>query len=365
MNRKKLLVPVRWMALLLLICGSCEKSAVENQQDGIVLKVQTQGPQFPLIDAITLERPEAGQAIGRVRSITVLDDYIIVVDATRESVEVFDREGSHKWAIGSSGDGEGQYKIPSGSAVIPNTGQILIYDGGTGQILRFSIKGEFLGQLKLPERRFINRMVVSEDHNLIHTYGNKNGNGTLCVTTLDTGEDLAKFKISEAKYSNLFFGLQRSQGLAYDETRKIIYFALPWEEKVMRIDLAAQEFLTPITINHPKFINLKLDEGDSRKNIIELFQNKFSRLEGMYLLSSGDILLRYMFEDSSMSTALILLSDLDTQPSAQKMQNELRYNVFTCHGMSVYMYSPPTDGEATNGKIRVYRLTEPEEVPTG
>lgn len=72
MNRKKLLVPVKWMALLFLLCGSCEKSTVENQ-DGTALK-----PHLSLIDEITLERPEAGPTLGRVRSITVLDDYIII-----------------------------------------------------------------------------------------------------------------------------------------------------------------------------------------------------------------------------------------------------------------------------------------------
>ncbi len=280
--------------------------------------MQTQGTHLSLIDAITLERPEAGPVLGRVRSMTVLEDYIIIVDAVRERVEVFDREGSYKWSIGSRGDGEGQYKIPSDPTVIPNTGQMLIYDGGTGQTLRFSIQGEFLGQLKLPKRRFINRMAVSNERNLIHTYVDKNENGMLCVTSLDTGEDIAKFKVSDEQYGNLFFGLQQLQGLAYDETRKIIYFALPWEEKVMRIDLAKQELLTPITINHPKFISLKLDEGDDSKDIIELFENKFSRLDGMYLLSSGDMLLRYMFEDSSMSTALVFLSDLNVEPSAQE-----------------------------------------------
>ena len=358
MNRKKLLVPVRWLALLFLLCGSCERSAVENQQDVIALKVQTQGAHLSLIDAITLERPEAGPFLGRVRSMTVLEDYIIMVSATRNQVEVFDREGSYKWPIGSRGDGVGQYKIPSGFVIIPNTGQMLIYDGG--KILRFSIKGEFLGQLKLPERRFISRMVVTEDHNLIHTYGNKNKNGMICVTSLDTGEDITKFKVSEAKYSNLFFGLGRSQGLAYDETRKMIYFALPWEEKVMRIDLAAQEFLTPITINHPKFINLKLNEGDERKNIIELSQKKFSRLDGMNLLSSGDILLRYQ-ENLSINTALILLSDLNVEPSAQELKNELRYNIFTSHRKSIYAYSSSADGEDTNGRIRVYRVINPHE----
>ena len=360
MNCKKLWIPTRWMALLFLFCGSCEKSAVENQNNVLAIKTQAQGTHLSLTDAITLERPETGPFLGRVRTITLLDDYIIIVD---ESVRVFDKEGSYKWSISSRGDGESQYKIPGEPVVIPNTGQILIYDGGTGQTLRFSIKGEFLGQLKLPERRFINRMVVSEDHNLIHTYVDKNKNGMLCVTPLDTGEDIARFKVSEAKYSNLFFGLKRSQGLAYDETRKIIYFALPWEEKVMRIDLAAQEFLTPITINHPKFINLKLNEGDERKNIIELSQNNFSRLSGMYLLSSGDILLRYMFEDSSMSTALILLSDLDVEPSAQELKNKLRYNVFTSHGKSIYAYSSSADGGDTNGRIRVYRLINPHESP--
>ena len=363
MNRKKLLAPVKWIALLFLLCGSCEKSAVENQKDVIVLETQAQGTHLSLIDAITLERPEAGPVLGRVRSITVLEDYIILVDATRERVEVFDREGNYKWSIGSRGDGEGQYKIPSELAVIPNTDHILIYDGGTGQTLRFSIQGEFLGQLKLPERHFINRMVVSEDHNLIHTYVDKNKNGMLCVTSLDTGEDLARFKVSEAQYESLFLGFKRSQGLAYDEIQRMIYFALPWEEKIMRIDLAAQEFLTPIVTTHPKFISLKLDEIDDSKDITELSQQRFSMLYGMHLLSSGDILLRYMFEDSSMSTALILLSDLNTRPSAQEVKNELGYNIFTSHGKSIYAYSSSADGEDTNGRIRVYRLVNPHESP--
>ena len=361
MNRKRLLVPARWLALLFLIFGSCEKSAVENQQDGIALK-QAQGTHLSLVGDITLECPEAGPALGRVGSVTIAEDYIIILDNMRKSVEVFDREGSYKWPIGSRGDRVGQYKIPNGSAVIPNTGQILIYDGGTGQTLRFSLKGEFVGQLKLPEKRFINRMLVSEDHNLIHTYVDKNKNGMLCVTSLNSGEDLAKFKVCEAEYRRLFFPLQRSQGLAYDEARKIIYFALPWEGEVMRIDLAAQEFLPSLTINHPEFISLKLDEGKTGR---ELLETKFSKLFGVSMLSSGDILLRYLFNDSPIITGLILLSDLSVEPSVQEMKNELGYNSFTCQGMSIYEYLSPADDEDTNGRIRIYRLIDTPESPTG
>lgn len=365
MNRKKLSVSARWLALLFLIFGSCENSTIENQHDGVVLKVQTQDPrpQAALIDVITLEHPEAGPFLGRVGSIAVAEDYIIILDTMRKSVEVFDREGSYKRSIGSRGDGEGQYKIPSCPTIIPNTDQILIYDGGAGQTLRFSIKGEFLGQVKLSERRFINRMLVFEDHNLIHTYVDKNKNGMLCVTSLGTGEDLAKFKVCEAPYSRLFFTYQIYQGLAYDETRKLIYFTLPWEEKIMRIDLITQKFLTPIVINHPEFVSLELDELDDSEDIVrESAQIGFSKLYGMYLLSSSDILLNYRFWGSS--TALILLSDLSMRPSAQEVKNELGYKSFTCYGKSIYAYSPPANGEDTNGKIRVYRLTEHQEAPT-
>ena len=363
MNRKKLLVPVRWMALLFLFFGSCKESAVENHNNALAIKAR--GPQLSLIDAIILERLGTGPTLGRVRSMTVLEDYIILVDATRERVEVFDREGNYKWSIGNRGDGEGQYKIPSELAVIPNTDQLLLYDGGTGQTLRFSIQGEFLGQLKLLERRYINRMVVSDDHKLIHTYVDRNKNGMLCVTSLETGKDIVNFKVNSVQYENLFLGFKRFQGLAYDEVRNIIYFALPWEEKIMRIDLAAQEFLTSIVTTHPKFISLKLDEVDDSKDIRKFAQLRFSKLYGMHLLSSGEIVFRYTFEDLSMSTALILLSDLNTQPYAQEMKNELGYNVFTCYGKFIYMYSSSVDDEDTNGSIRVYRLTESQISPTG
>ncbi len=356
MIKKKLLIPVKWLALFFLIFGGCEKSTVENQKDVTVFKTQTQGAQLSLLDAIILELPEVGPALGMIGSVTIVEDYIIILDDLRESIEVFDIEGNYKWSIGSRGDGEGQYKIPICSTIIPNTGQILVYDGGTGRILRFSIKGEFLGRVKLPERRFINRMLVSGEQNLIHTYADKNKNGMLCVTSLETGEDLAKFKVCDAQYGNLFFYLQHLQGLAYDEARKIIYFARPWEEKITRIDWATQDFLTPIVTNHPKFVSLKLDEIGDSKDIRELSQLKFSRLDGMHLFSSGDMLLRYMFEDSSTSTGLILLSDLNVQPSAQQVKNELGYNSFTCHGMYVYEYSSPDVSEDTNGRISIYRL---------
>lgn len=360
MNRKKLLVPVRWLALLFLLCGSCERSAVENQQDEDALK-----PHLSLIDEIILERPEAGPALRMANAIAIMEGYIIILDHPRRSVEVFDIEGNYKWPIGSRGDGEGQYKLPRKPAVIPNTNQILIQDqGGKRQTLSFSIKGEFLGQLK--RRRSMYQMLVSEDHNLIHTYVDRNRNGMLGVTSLDTGEDIAKFKVSEAQYGRLLSTFRRLQGLAYDEEQEIIYVALPWEDKVMRIDLTAQEFLTPITINHPKFINLKLDEikTETESSKPPNFGN-FSKLYGMSLLSSGDILLRYMFADSANSTALILLSNLSVQPSIQEVKNELGHYVFTCHEQSVYMYSPPTHGEDTNGRIRVYRLIAPQKAPTG
>ena len=211
MNRKKLSVPLKWMALLFLLCGSCDKSAVENQQDienqqdVIALKVQTQGAHLSLIDGITLERPETGPALGMVSSIAVMDEYIIILDVLRNCVEVFDRAGNYKWPIGSRGEGEGQYKSPSKPTMIPNTEQMLIYDGETGQTLRFSVQGEFLGQLKLPQRRLIKPLVVSEDRKIIYPYGDRKGNGMLYVTSLDTGEDLAKFKVCEAQYERAFF----------------------------------------------------------------------------------------------------------------------------------------------------------------
>ena len=84
----------------------------------------------------------------------------------------------------------------------------------------------------------------------------------------------------------------------------------------------------------------------------------------MSLLSSGDILLRYLFRDSSNSTAFILFSDLSVKPSVQEMKNELRYNSFTCQGMSIYEYLSPADDEDTNGRIRIYRLIDTPESPT-
>ena len=199
----KLSISLRWLALLFLLYGGCKEITIENQQDEIALK-QIQGSRISLVGNITLERPKTGLTLGMVTSIAILEDHIIILDHMRKIVEVFDKGGNYKWSIGSRGDGEGQYKIPSGLAVIPNTNQILIHDQGRKkQTLRFSIKGEFLEKLKQPDRRLM-RLLVSEDHNLIHTYVDRNRNGMLCVTSLDTGEDLATFKVCEAQYGRHF-----------------------------------------------------------------------------------------------------------------------------------------------------------------
>ena len=167
---------------------------LKNRQDVLTIKTKAQPTHLSLVREITLELPEAGPGLGLVGSITVVKDYIILLDGLRKSVDVFDIAGNYKWSIGSRGNGKGKYKIPREPTIIPNTDQILIYDAGTGNILRFSLEGEYIGKAKLPERRFIKRMLVSNDHHFIHTYVDKNKNGMLCVTSLDTGKDLAKFK---------------------------------------------------------------------------------------------------------------------------------------------------------------------------
>ena len=356
MNRKELLDPIRWVVLLSLVCGSCGEGTIENNQGVLHLKAEAKGTRLSQVGETTLELPDTGPALGFVFSITVVGDYIVVVDALRWSVEVFDIEGSHKWSIGSRGDGKGQYKKPLELATIPNTDQILVYDAGTGHILRFSLEGKFEGMVQLAERRFIQRMLVSSEHNLIYTYTDKHGNGTLCISSLGTGEDLAKFRISDSRYRDLFSFLGAMLGLSYDEAQGMVYCALPWEERVMRIDLTGRRFLKSITTKQRMFSSVKLYPRKTPRELAKDLKN-FSKLIGMHLMSSGDLLLKYQFDDSLQNTALVLLSDPGAHPSAKEVKTELSAaGPFTCRGMSVFVYSYPADGEGTNGKIRIYRL---------
>ena len=351
--------------LLLVFSGSCgEKSSRinKNLSEVLDLEIESNGTFLSRTSEITLEYTEETPGLGHVFSISVVDDYIVIVDVMRWTVEVFDFQGNYKWRIGSRGDNEYQYSKPLQLAPIPGTNDILIYDARNANILRFSVEGNFVGRIKKNKNRPINRMLVSKDHKLIYTTSNKDGRGLLVVSSLSREQDIFKFVISEATDKRLYSFFGALQGLDYDESLKIVYCTLPWEEKIIRIDLNKGRVLKSFKTNHPHFKAIDVDRSKISEDWVHNQNNKnFSRVHGMGLTNSGDILLRYHInvEKPRGGTDLALISNLSKNPVAEELQGIIEvFEPFTCSSEYVYVYSPPMDTEDTNGKVTIYRIQE-------
>jgi DNA-binding beta-propeller fold protein YncE len=114
-------------------------------------------------------------------------DNLIVVDAMNFRVQVLDRSGAFKYAIGSIGDSTGSMFRPKGVAV-DSEGDIYVVDGLWGLVQVFNPKGQLLyyfggrgtgaGQFQLPAGLFIDgndRIYVADSFNrriqVFHYFG--------------------------------------------------------------------------------------------------------------------------------------------------------------------------------------------------
>ncbi len=104
-----------------------------------------------------------GQGNGQFEGasgIAIAGGDVYVTDEVPARVEVFNEEGKFVRTWGSSGEGAGQFKYPSGVSVGPN-GNVYVADGGNARVQEFGPTGQFLtsfgtkgsgnGQMSEPE----------------------------------------------------------------------------------------------------------------------------------------------------------------------------------------------------------------------
>jgi hypothetical protein len=92
---------------------------------------------------------------------------VYVVDHTNATVRAFSPEGRLLWKTGRKGRGPGEFELPYRIEVAP-TGEILVYDFGTGEVTSLSDAGRFLRRARLPfSFRQVDNLVVLRNGDLI------------------------------------------------------------------------------------------------------------------------------------------------------------------------------------------------------
>ena len=90
---------------------------------------------------------------GQIRDLTPLGDGgVAVLDAQASAVRVFDSDGSHRFSVGSEGDGPGELQVPLAiAALVGDT--LAVYDVAQGRVTRFGPDGTLADMHSLQDVR--------------------------------------------------------------------------------------------------------------------------------------------------------------------------------------------------------------------
>lgn len=158
--------------------------------------------------------------IGEISTLRVMGDYIIIKDDIRESVFVFNRDGTFLHKIGNKGHGPEEYSSVVDACVDVAKKEIYLYDFSEGKILSYHIEsGDFIKSIKLKTEGVYNYYMHFVDNNMfissIPIRQGEDDSFLLQKIDLDTGEPTGSF-LSALTYNCGWNGLfLRDEGFFY------------------------------------------------------------------------------------------------------------------------------------------------------
>ncbi len=144
---------------ILLALVACSGSSLPESQEwrgersvsGTVTTVRTlSGSVWPgparLVEEASVGHPEGNEKylLANVADLYLDGGRIYVLDQGVPVLRVYDRQGSHLFDAGRSGDGPGEFRSPRSVAVHPRDGRIFVRDGRGGRINVYAPDGSFL-----------------------------------------------------------------------------------------------------------------------------------------------------------------------------------------------------------------------------
>ena len=151
----------------LALWGACSSANPTGTIVSVEIEPERSTPDTVLLadrEIIVLEtHPEA--LLSGIESIDIDQDKLYVLDLRRDKLAVFDREGNFLSTIGRRGRGPGEFSnVITDFCIDRENDEILIATDRPNRIMRFSLSGEFFGQIPLPEEDTLFEIIKEGDN---------------------------------------------------------------------------------------------------------------------------------------------------------------------------------------------------------
>ena len=172
--------------------------------------------------------------------------------------------------------------------------------------------------------------------------------------------------IDETKAYNGPFGFY--QGFAYNAKLDRLYYAYPWEYRIKEVDANTGGVLREFGLEFPGYrpISSYADTLD-RRAIADSVTNG-TMLVGLHALDENRLLSGYIRGDRISNNSFWVVYEINateivayptiegSDVPIQMRQEGLGHKAYYSVNDRIYVYSPPTDDEASNGQIDIFSL---------
>lgn len=103
------------------------------------------------IEYISLETKKES-LIGSIEQVKFYSNYILILDAKQNVIQIFDRKGNYLRRIDYRGKGPGEYISLKDFEICQKDTSIIIFDNEGDKLIKYNFKGEFINEWKIPEQ---------------------------------------------------------------------------------------------------------------------------------------------------------------------------------------------------------------------
>lgn len=192
---------------LAVMLSSCEDQQLDDEKARTTITIDlTLDKSEKIGDVLEYERfivleTTDSCIINEINKIAFTDEFIFILDKRQATIWIFDKEGKFQYPIKRLGQGPEEYLETSDIYVDAQRKEIYVLDGLAGHLLKYSIKGEYLDKVIVPQAY---QMSKTKDGEWIFYLANGTGNYS-----------------KNDKLNNI---------LIYDDDFNLIYEALPFPE---------------------------------------------------------------------------------------------------------------------------------------
>lgn len=345
--------------------GGCDQITNSYEKDQSII----QQPDAQIVYERSINLSDGGPVLRTPINFAVANEAFYIVDNLHKAVFEYDLEGQYIRTIGHQGKGEGDYLFPMEIEVGLDK-KIYVYDGKTAKLNAYDQTGRFVDQPFENHRRLVGKFVVDVQGNSLQLISARDQEGKQVVQLVKVapGAESPEISIDVAKGAMSILFIKRF-GFCYSFSRQHIYYMLPWDYRIVEVDVDTGKQVRRFGIEPPNFRQLDISSEIGNLDMVEK-----PRLMNITLLGDALLFVRFaadlsgeipnlMMESTEIdpTRTFCMLYDLtdESKIMVRKVKdpsNKLNYKAkIRSVGQLLYVYSPSYNiPRSSNGRIDVY-----------